>query len=142
MGRSRWPRQGPVARLAPGDGAAAIGPLTGLSDKRFQRLPMAEGGRRAGRAGRPACRVRDDPPDERLVIGRVGLVARPEVEDATPAALVATAAAEHLAALEPAHEDEAVGRRDVEVLAVHLLAIDVEPLAQAFRDRMARIHDP
>ena len=72
----------------------------------------------------------------------MGLVARPEVDDPAATAPVRAAAAEHLAALEPAHEDQLVRGRDVEVLAVHLLLRQDEGLAEALGDRMRRVHDP
>ena len=57
------------------------------------------------------------------------LVAGPKVEDPTAASLEATTAAEYLAAFEPADEHEPIWRRDIEVLAVHLLFIDRETIA-------------
>ena len=104
--------------------------------------PPAERGRCARRVAGPAHRVGDDPLHERVVVRRVRLVAGLEVEDATAAALVAATAPEHLAALEPADQHEPVWSRDVEVLAVHLLVLDVERLAEAGRDRMPRVHHP
>src|SRR6186997_2692122 len=65
--------------------------------------------------GGPARRVGDHPADAGVVVGGMRLMTRAEVEDATSAATVGAAAAKHLATLEPAHEDQLVGRRDVEV---------------------------
>src|SRR5215472_18711388 len=67
---------------------------------RCQRLPRA----------RPPHRVRDHRPHLRLVVDRVLLVARAEVEHPAPAPRVAAAAAEDLAALERADEHELLGR--------------------------------
>jgi len=72
----------------------------------------------------------------------VRLVAGLEVEDPAAAALVAAAAAEDLAALEPADQHEAVGGRDVERLAVHLLLLDHEGFAEPLRDRVRPIDHP
>ena len=98
--------------------------------------------RGAARTGRPAGGVGDDPADVGIEVGRVGLVARPEVDDPAATPPERAAAAEDLAALEPADEDEFVRRRDVEVLAVHLLLRQDERLVQALGDGMRRIHDP
>src|SRR3954465_9151251 len=78
---------------------------------------------RADRQGRrrPAHGVADHLLDERLMVGRIGLVAGAEVEDPALAAPEAAAAAEDLPALKPAHEYQLVRGRDVEMLAVHLL---------------------
>ncbi len=54
----------------------------------------------------------------------------------------AAAAAEDFPALEPAEEDELVGRRDVEMLAVHLLVLELDLLRQPGRDRVPGCHDP
>src|SRR4051794_33304875 len=109
MERRRRRRQALVARLA--------------SAERFERSRVPIRRRRTRRLGCPADRVRDHPTDERMMVGRVRLVAWSEVEDAATAALVAATAPEDLAALEPADQDERVGGRDVEVLAIHLLVV-------------------
>src|SRR6478609_1031563 len=72
----------------------------------------------------PAHAVGDHLLDLRLVVHRVLLVARAEVEDAALAPRERHARAEHLTALEGADEDEVVGFRNVEQLAVHLLLRD------------------
>src|SRR3954469_5371649 len=128
MGRRRRPRQAPVARFA--------------SAQRFERWRVAVRRRGTGRHPCPARGVRDHPADQRLVVRRMGLVTRSEVEDATPAALVATTAPEDLATLEPADQDEPIERRHIEVLAVHLLVVEDERLGQALGDRMAGIYHP
>ena len=101
-----------------------------------RNLAVAEFQGRAHRLGCPVGRVRDDAAHVGVEVGRVRFVAGSEVEDAAAAALVAAAAAEDFAALEPADEDEAVGGWDVERLAVHLLLLDHERLAEAFGDRV------
>src|SRR6478735_1680789 len=128
MESRRRRRQGPVARLASG--------------QRFERLPVAEGRRGPVRLARPACRVGDDSTDRRVEVGRMRLVAGSEVEDATAPALVAATAAEDLAALEPADQDQAVGCRDVEVLAVYLLVVEDERFAQSGGDRVSGVDHP
>src|SRR6266540_3329488 len=90
----------------------------------------------AGRSG-PADRVGDDLLDLRLVVCRVLLVTRPEVEHPALAAAVAAAGPEHLAAGERAHEHQLVRLRDVEQLAVHLLALDHQRMRDALGDRVA-----
>ena len=72
----------------------------------------------------------------RVVVDRIVLVAGAEVEDPPAPARPAAAAAEHLAARERADEHQLVGRRDVEVLAVHLLRVDDDRLRHAGGDRM------
>src|SRR5437773_11111870 len=127
MPRARAPRSGPRG--------------SALAD-RLGRLTVAEAGWVAGRAGRPGGRVGDHPPDVGVEVRRVRLVTGPEVEDPAPAAVVAAAAPEHLAALEPAHEDELIGGGDVEELAVHFLLPDYERFAEPRRDRMRGIDHP
>ena len=88
--------------------------------------PMALAGSRAGACssaayrrsvtppGRPAAGVGDDAQDVRVVVGRVRLVARLEVDDAPSAPGPGAQAPEHLAAREPADHQQLVGLRDVE----------------------------
>src|SRR4029079_719562 len=95
MESRRRRRQGPVARLASG--------------QRFEGLPVAEIRRRAVRLARPARRGGDVSTDRWVEVGRVHRVAGSEIEDATTSARVAATAAEHLAALEPADQDQAIG---------------------------------
>src|SRR3954470_12000134 len=125
--RPRW-RQAPVARLASG--------------QRFERPCVAVRRSETGRLGCPACGIRDHPTDEWMMVRGVRLVAGSEVEDAATPALVAAAAPEDFATLEPADEDEPVGGRHVEVLAVHLLVVEDERLGQTGGDGMAGIDDP
>jgi len=70
------------------------------------------------------------------------LVTGAEVEDPSTATFVAATAPEHLAAREPADQDETVRRRHVEVFAVHLLRVEGEALAEALGDRVGRVYDP
>src|SRR5262245_10419535 len=72
----------------------------------------------------------------------MGLVPGAEIEDPTASAYVATAAAEDLAAGEPAHQDKSIRLGHVEVLPVHLLVLDDEALPEARGDLMRRIDDP
>ncbi len=65
-----------------------------------------------------------------------------EVEHASEAALQREAAAEHLAALEPRHEDHMRVTGDHKGLAVHLLVGDVEVLGYAGGDRVRGIDAP
>src|SRR6266540_941368 len=101
---------------------------------RLARLGIAEHRFRPGGWRGPARGVGDHPPDLGVEVGRVALVAGAEVEDLAAPTRVAAAAAKHLAALEPAHEHQRLGRRDVEALAVHLLGAHLDALAQALGD--------
>ena len=86
--------------------------------------------------------VGDHALDVGVVVDRVVLVAGAEVEDPPGAAPKAAAAAEHLAAGERADEDELVGRRDVEVLAVHLVRVDDDRVRDAGGDRVRGVDGP
>src|SRR5581483_3489596 len=108
----------------------------------LDRLGVAKHRLGPGHGRGPARGVGDHAPDLRVEVGRVALVARPEVEDLAAAARVAAAAAEDLAALEPANEHQRLGRGDVEALAVHLLLGQLDRLAQASRDRVAGLEHP
>ncbi len=97
--------------------------------------------RPAGRRG-PHHRVLQHELDIRLIVDREGFVAGAEVEDLARSPMEAAAAAEDFAAGKPAHEDQRVGRRDVEALAVHLHVRNLDVFAQALRDGVSRLHDP
>ena len=90
----------------------------------------------------PQDRVGQHAPHVGMVVDGVVLVARAEVEDAPRAAVEAAAAAEHLAAGEGGDEDELVRRRDVEVLAVHLLGLDDDRVRDAGGDGMRGVDRP
>src|SRR6056297_2645873 len=94
-----------------------------------------------GRRG-PADGVVEHRLDVLAVIDGVGLVARSEVEELPAAPAVATARAEHLTALEPRGEDEAVRFRNAERLAVGLGRLDDDRVAQAVDDGVAGVRDP
>lgn len=81
---------------------------------------IAVGDRRKINRRSPFDRIHDDLLDLRLIIDWERLMTRAEVEHLTLAAVPAAAAAEHLAALEPADEYLLVRLRDIEVFAVHL----------------------
>jgi hypothetical protein len=98
--------------------------VSGALSGRLERLPVTEHWERSDWLCRPARGIRDDASHVRMEVGWVGLVTGAEVEDPAAPALIATAAAEHLTALEPAHEHESVWRRDIEVLSVHFLVLD------------------
>jgi len=69
-------------------------------------------------------------------------VTRAEVEDLAAASLVDAAGAEDFAAGEPADEDQLVGLGNEEVLAVGLLMLEDDLLADAAGNRMALLDDP
>src|SRR6478735_2618205 len=85
----------------------------------------------------PAGSICDHSADFGIEVGRVGFVARAEVEDLAGAAGIAATTAKHLASLEPRNEDECFRLRDVEVLAVHLLPFHLDVLADPLDDRMS-----
>src|SRR6478736_2131007 len=72
----------------------------------------------------PPHAVGQDPLDLWMVVHRVLLVARAEVEDAALSAREGDAGTEHLSAGKGADEDQVVRVRDVEQFAVHLLLRD------------------
>src|SRR5262245_19040930 len=76
------------------------------------------------------------------MVGRVALVARPEVENLAVSPVVAAAAAEDLPAGEPADEDEHVRHGDVKRLSVHLLSLQFELRLQPGGDRVAALDHP
>ena len=69
-----------------------------------------------------------------MVVGGACLVAWAEIEDPSGPASERATRAEHLASGEPTDQDQFVRRRDVEVLAVHLLMRQLEVLADAGGD--------
>src|SRR4051812_45003274 len=69
----------------------------------------------------PTHGVQQHPAHLWIVIGRIGLVARTEIEDASCPALIGQARAEYLATLEPGDEDGLQRLRHGEGLAIHLL---------------------
>lgn len=111
--RRNSPRRSPGSAAA----SAADGATSSAGVERLERIPVPVCRRVPGWLSRPANRVRDHAPDLRLVVRRVGLVARLEIEDPASAAHVAAAAAEDLATREPADENQPIRGRNVEVLA-------------------------
>ena len=108
--------------------------------------PTGEFGEPAGawrsRGVAHSTRVGQHPLDVGVVVDGVLLVAGAEVEDPARAAHPRAAAAEHLAAGERRDEDQLVGRRDRERLAVHLLRVDHDRVRHAGRDRVRRVDRP
>ena len=90
----------------------------------------------------PFHTVGDHPADVFVVVDRIVLVAGGEEEDLAVAAPEGAAAAEDLAAGEGGDEDQLIGGRDVEGLAVHLLGVDDDRVGDAAGDRMGRVHRP
>lgn len=76
------------------------------------------------------------------MIGRVRFVSRAEVKDFSSAAVIAAAAPEYLAALEPADEYELVGRWHIEPFAVHFFFFKHDGLVDTVRDGMCRVDHP
>src|SRR5579859_5788968 len=113
-----------------------------LLGQRLQRLDVAKLGPRPAAGRRPAHGVGNHPAYAGVKVGGVGFVAGAEVENLAPAASIAAAAAENLAAGEPADEDQGLERRDVEALAIHLLALDDQRFAQPSRNRVAGFDHP
>src|SRR5215212_4023005 len=105
------------------------------------RFRVAVNGHGPRRRRGPVDGVADDALHVGVVVGRVLLVTRAEVEDPTPPPPVTEPAPEDLAPTEMAHEDELVGLRHVEGLSVHLFA-ELYILSETFGYGMARCHHP
>ncbi len=133
-------RDGVELRLAGAGGrrdSGGVGVRWSLRLKLLQRRAAAEPERGDVPRGGPAHRVGDDALNIGVVVCRVGFVAGAEVEDPAQPPRIAAAAAEDLAALEPAYEHQLVRGRDVERFAVHFLRLQVEVFGQALGDRVA-----
>src|SRR5215212_6481001 len=105
------------------------------------RFRVAVNGHGPRRRRGPVDGVADDALHVGVVVGRVLLVTRAEVEDPTPPPPVAESAPEDLAPTEVAHEDELVGLWHVEGLSVHLL-LELDVFPESFGYGMARSDDP
>ena len=114
--------------------------LLGLVDRHVRRV-----GHRRPRLGRIVCPVHgvaQDRADIGVVVDRIGLVARAEIEDAAGAALVGEAGTEHLAALEPGDEHRLQRLRHGERFAIHFRVGDLDALAEPLGDAMAAVDHP
>ena len=111
---------------------AGLVQLRALLDELLPRLVdrhvgrVGDGRPGLGRVVRPVHGVAQHLLDAGMVVGRIGLVAGAEIEDAAGAALVGQAGAEHLAALEPGDEHRLQRLGHGERLAVHLLVLELE----------------
>ncbi|MMZ60509.1 hypothetical protein D1872_226080 [compost metagenome] len=76
------------------------------------------------------------------MVHREGFMTRAEIEDLAQPSLIAAAAAENFAALEPGDEHQLIRGRDFKAFAVHFFLWNFNILAQSPRDRMARLNDP
>ena len=76
------------------------------------------------------------------IIGGVLLVTGTEIEHLTQATLPAAAAAENLAAGEPAHKDDLVRCGDLKALAIGLLLGELNVLRQTLSNGVRRLNDP
>ena len=121
-------------------GFAGLVQLRPALDDRLQRLfdrhvrRVVDGAVACPAGCRPSSRaLRSTLLDVRVVIGRIGLVAGAEVEDVAGAAALGQARAEHFAALEPGDEHRLERLRHGELLAIHLLVLELEILAEALR---------
>ena len=111
--------------------------LTGeLIGNFFERIEVPE--RRRGEVPRlcPLDGVAEYKRDVVAVEGRVFLVSGTEVENLSESAVVAAAAAEYLAAREPAYEYKLVRLRDFKSLAVGLFHRKLYVLRQSLGDRV------
>src|SRR5262249_23035962 len=77
-----------------------------------------------------------------MVVSRIRLVAGAEIEYFAAPTLVAAAATEDFAALEPAYEDQHVRCGNIKWLAVHLLLGDFDIISDAFHNRMSWFAHP
>src|SRR5262245_40210557 len=96
----------------------------------------------AGRGG-PADGVGNHALHAGVVIDGKRLVAGAEIDDFAFAPPPGAAAAKDFAALEPTDGKQLVGRRNVEMLAVHFAPLDFKALVrESFGNRVRRIDDP
>ena len=78
-----------------------------------------------------------------LVLERlIGLVSGLEIEDLSVSASPSATAAEYLTAVEPTHEDNLFGIRNIKALTVHLLGIENKGLVNACGDGMVGLYSP
>src|SRR6266568_2520106 len=87
--------------------------------------------------GRPAHRVGNHALYLRVMVRWKRLVPRADVEDSPLSAGIAAAAAKDFAAGKPAHKHQGLWLGDVEVLAIHLFALDLDVGAYPFHNRMS-----
>ena len=90
----------------------------------------------------PTDGVLDDSLHVFILVGGIGFVSGLEIEDLAVAAGERTTAAEDLAAVEPADENDLVGIRIVERLPVHFLIFKEKTVFHAFSDRMIGLYFP
>lgn len=91
---------------------------------------------------RPARGVGDHAQDVRVMVGWVCFMSRPEVENFSAPAVIATSASEYLTALEPADKYEVVGGRYIEAFAIHLFFFEHNALPESFRNGVRRVDHP
>src|SRR5579863_2783469 len=95
------------------------------------RFGVAEDRLRPANRRGPARCIRNNTLHVRMMVRWIGLVAGPEIEDAPGTAPITAAAPKPLPAGKPTHQHQFVGRGNVEALAIHLLTVDLDGLAQA-----------
>src|SRR5882757_1177703 len=142
----RRPRSPAAARAGHprSSGASLRRPGVGLPVEEVVRVVAQKLGVCPLRAVRscPPHAVGDDPAHVLVMVGRVVLVPRTEVEDLAVTSAERASAAEHLAAAEGAEEDQLVGDRNVEELAVHLVFVDHQRMRHSFGDRVRGVDRP
>ena len=92
--------------------------------------------------GDVAARIAQQTAHGGQLVRGIGFVPGIEIEQLAPAAPEHAAAAQHLAAAEPADVYELVGNGDIEGFAVHLFAGDVDEFAQPAGYGVRHIHAP
>lgn len=90
----------------------------------------------------PAHRVGNDALNQRMMISWMGLMAGPEIKDPSLPTSIATSTAKDLSTTEPAQQNQDIGLRNIEILAIHLFVIQFKVRANARDGRMARLNDP
>ena len=91
---------------------------------------------------RPVDRVIDDALHHGLVIGRIGFVARPKIENLAVPAFEGATAAKRFAPLEPRENYDFVGIWNRKWFAVHFFLLQLEIFINALRDGVAGITNP
>src|SRR6266542_4486686 len=90
----------------------------------------------------PACGVSNDTLHIGMVIRWQRLMAGTKIEDLARAACVAATTSEDLATCKPAHKDQCLRGRNIEVLTIHLFVLDLDIFTKTLHNRMTRRYNP
>src|SRR5216683_222442 len=108
----------------------------------FQRRCIAIGHGQRFRGSGPVDGVGDDALHLWMMIGGKRFVAGAEIENLALPTRITAAAAEDLAAAEPADQDQAFRLVNIEVLAVHLFVLQLKVFSNACDNRVTRLYHP